>query len=325
MANATGEDRSNFQKVQGWHGLDFGGCKATEGLGFIDHTFGSNWESLKVSGLPRIAYHFGHPAEDPRVQALFFYGVVRAAGLGKGDMLALDIEISAGAVMGTKGRSVTQWLQGTINTGSPRQNVPAKIRGLTASSVNSWAKTFMDTLQGIAGQHVKVICYTNRSVGQSLGSCSSYPLWIAWYAPSPPASVSPWPGYIIWQNGQTGPGGGDANEWHGTKAEMQAWIAKFSGDTPVPPPHVTKEIPEAMELHAGAGAKTAIAVQDGAKLMRFSTLSGTTAKLTVVWGESGTPVPVSVSGHAGATPVAGDAASITRTDAGTNPVSVVVF
>lgn len=323
MANARGEDRSNFQAVRSWAGLDFGGCKATEGLTFIDHTFINNWAALRNTGIPRIAYHFGHPAIDPRAQALFFYGVVSAAGLHKGDILALDIEITAG-VAATTPRSLMDKVRGVVTT-LPRQNLPVKIRGLTAGSVNSWAKVFMDTLQGIAGPHVKVICYTNKSVGSTLGGCTGYPLWIAFFAASPPASVSPWHDYLIWQNGRTGPGGGDANLWHGDKAEMKAYVAKFAGGTPVPPPHVAKEIPEPMELHTGAGARTAVAVQDGAKLMRFSTLAGTTAKLTVSWGESGTPVPVSVSGHAAATTVKGDAATIIRTDAGANPVSVVVF
>jgi len=325
MANARGEDRSNFQNIRPWTGLDFGGCKATEGLGFIDHTFISNWETLKAAGIPRIAYAFFHPAEDPQQQALFFYGVVKAAGLGKGDFLAADVEISSGVT--APSRTLVQRLRGTAVV-SARQNVPAKIRGLTAGAVNDAAKVFLDTLVSLAGPHVRVIIYTNRNVGMTLTSCSGYPLWVAWYAPSAPADVSPWHDYLIWQNGQAGPAGGDADEWHGTYAQMKEYVAKFSGDTPKPPPPpppVKKEIPEAMILNTGAGAQTPVTVQDGATKLRFSTLAGTTAKLQVLWGETGIPVEVSASGHAGAIPVAGDAATVTRTDAGTNPVSVIAF
>jgi len=322
MANARGEDRSNFQNIRPWTGLDFGGCKATEGLSFIDHTFTSNWQALKAAGIPRIGYHFAHPALDPRQQALFFYGVVSAEGLHKGDMLALDIEISAGI---PAPRSMMDRARGIVTT-LPRQNLPAKIRGLSASSVNSWAKTFLDTLQVLAGLHVRVICYTNRSVGQGLAGCSGYPLWIAYYSSAPPASVSPWHDYLIWQNGLAGPAGGDADVWHGTKADMKAYVAKFAGNTPVPPPATTtKELPVPVELHPGAGTQTVIAVQDGAKKMRFVTAPGTKASVSIVWGENGTPVKVNVTGHAGSTPVAGDGATVTRVDAGTNAVSVVVF
>lgn len=327
MANARGEDRSNFQNIRPWTGLDFGGCKATEGLSFIDHTFVSNWETLKAAGIPRMAYHYFHPAWDAAAQARFFYGIVSAAGVRRGDILAADVEISAGEVMGARSRTLGEWLRGTVHTHSPRQNQPAKIRGLRAGTVNQAAKVFLDTLQGLAGPHVQVIVYTNRSVGQTLTSCSRYPLWIAWYAASPPVSVTPWGNYLIWQNGQTGPAGGDFNWWHGTKADMHAYVAKIAGNTPPPvtPPHVTKEIPESMELHTGAGAQTIVAVQDGAKKMRFVTASGTKAKLSVVWGENGTPIEVDCTGHAGSTPVKADGATVTRLDAGLNAVSVIVF
>lgn len=324
MANAHGEDRSNFQSIRPWTGLDFGGCKATEGLSFIDRTFISNWETLKVAGIPRMAYHFHHPAEDPVQQAQFFYGIVEAAGLGKGDLLAADVEITAGIAPAS--RTLGQRIRGTV-VASARQNVPAKIRGLTAGTVNQGAKTFMDTLASLAGPYVRVICYTNRSVGMTLTSCSGYPLWIAWYESSPPANVSPWHDYLIWQNGKAGPGGGDANLWNGTPAQMKAYVRKFADpDTPKPGPKPDlKEIPEAMILNTGMGAQTPVTVQDGAKTMRFSTAAGTKAKLRVLWGDTGTPAEVEVSGHAGSTPVKGLAATVTRADTGTNQVSVVVF
>lgn len=324
MANARGEDRSGFQNIRPWTGLDFGGAKATEGLSFVDHTFISNWETLKVADIPRIAYHFFHTAEDPVQQANFFYRIVSAQGLHKGDFLAADVEISAGVAAGAD-RTFMERVRG-VATVSPRQHVPAKVRGLNAGSANSGAKVFLDTLVALAGPHVRVICYTNRSVGMTLTSCSGYPLWIAYYEPAPPTTLSPWHDYLIWQNGKTGPGGGDANLWNGTHAEMKAYVAKFSGDTPKPPkPVVKKEIPEPMILNTGAGAKTPVTIQDGAKKLRFSTLAGTTAKLTVLWGDAGTPVAAEASGHAGSVPVAGEAATITRVDGGTNQVSVIAF
>ena len=51
--SALGVDLSNFQPRQPgeWAGLDFGFVKATEGLGFIDHTFAQRWADMR-SALP---------------------------------------------------------------------------------------------------------------------------------------------------------------------------------------------------------------------------------------------------------------------------------
>src|SRR6266700_4008854 len=94
--SAQGEDRSDFQAVFPWSGLDFGFVKATEGTGWTGHTFAANWAELAKEAKPRGAYHFLHPSEDPVVQAQHFVGVVKAAGLRAGDMLVVDTEVFEG-------------------------------------------------------------------------------------------------------------------------------------------------------------------------------------------------------------------------------------
>jgi peptidoglycan hydrolase-like protein with peptidoglycan-binding domain len=95
MANAAGEDRSNFQEVGPWTNDAFGIVKATEGITFQDGTFAENWANLK--GKPRGAYHFFHPAVDAVSQARYFVAFVRQHGLTAQDMLAADVELTLGS------------------------------------------------------------------------------------------------------------------------------------------------------------------------------------------------------------------------------------
>src|SRR5690348_12037046 len=93
---AIGEDRSDFQAIFGWTGLDFGFAKATEGLSWVGKTFAANWANLKKAGIPRGAYHFLHPSEDPKAQAQHFLNIVKAQGIVDGDMLVVDSELLFG-------------------------------------------------------------------------------------------------------------------------------------------------------------------------------------------------------------------------------------
>jgi lysozyme len=65
----------------------FAFCKATQGMGMIDHTFQTNIQGCRDNGIVPGAYHFLNPTQNGRDQADFF------AEYAKPDMLlALDCE-----------------------------------------------------------------------------------------------------------------------------------------------------------------------------------------------------------------------------------------
>lgn len=67
--------------------------KASEGNDFKSDSFIPRWRQARTLGLERWAYHFARPSQnDPRVEARYFVGYVKAQGLYAGDSLVLDWE-----------------------------------------------------------------------------------------------------------------------------------------------------------------------------------------------------------------------------------------
>jgi GH25 family lysozyme M1 (1,4-beta-N-acetylmuramidase) len=119
---------SNYNWRQ-WRGkISFGMCKATEGLTITDPAFVSNWNAMWELNrlMPRFAYHFFHASDDPAHQAERFVATVKPDGLLPGDNLVLDLEA----------------------TGSSGSN-----DGVAASVVAEYARTFMNTANGLAPDH----------------------------------------------------------------------------------------------------------------------------------------------------------------------------
>lgn len=166
----NGVDVSNYQKNYAWpSGLQFGFAKATEGTTFTDAYFAHNWSALKSKGMVRGAYHFGHPKNDPVVEAEHFLTVVRSHGLEDGDLLALDLET-------TDGRA--------------------------ASAVAAWARTWCTHVEQRASRKPVVYTFVSFARGGDCAGLGAYPLWIA--APSydagkPPMPLGPWSDWSIHQ------------------------------------------------------------------------------------------------------------------------------
>lgn len=227
MSNAVGEDRSSFQPVSSWDGDAFAFAKATEGVGWSDPTFAANWANAREQGKVRGAYHFFHPADSASAQAQYFMAAVRAHGLRDGDVLIADVEISAGAD-GMEGHGTERSAQRMHTELKP---LPA---GFTAGAVGSSALQFMQEVQDLAGPKCRVLLYSSLYMTQNLlTACHSYPLFLAYYAGSPPASVSPWRSWTFWQDGARGPGGGDRDYFNGSVAALAEWA--HPGPAPLPP------------------------------------------------------------------------------------------
>jgi lysozyme len=155
------------------HHLSFAFLKATEGRGFRDPLFPAFWKAAGDLGLARGGYHFARPTTDATAQADAFLSYVRSAGLGAGDMLALDLEVADGR---------------------------------TPPQVAEWGQEFCARVHAEAGRPVLV--YTFLSFAQQ-GNCAGlggYPLWIADPSSTPgrPRIPAPWTTWAVHQFGQQG-------------------------------------------------------------------------------------------------------------------------
>lgn len=176
MTATRGIDISRWQGKFAWQthpGLSFGMAKATEGTGFVDDQFGWNWDAMweyqADHRMPRFAYHFFHPGQDPVKQAEFFISTVKQHGLLPGDNLVLDLEISDGL--------------------HPRE--------VTRNGIG-----FLHVVNKLAPHH-RVLVYTYPGFAEE-GNCEfmeSWFLWIANYGVLEPDVPPPWSKWTFWQNG----------------------------------------------------------------------------------------------------------------------------
>jgi GH25 family lysozyme M1 (1,4-beta-N-acetylmuramidase) len=236
--SAQGQDRSNWQTIGGWGDLTFGVCKATEATTYRDPTFSQNWANLKTEGKLRGAYHFFHPSLSPTLQAQYFAETVKGQGLEPGDMLVADIEIMSGddsllrlSPHAAKRSALIDSGPGGIALLRQGASVSGVVPLVGTTLVASSALQFLETVEAMC-PHNPVLVYTNLSVGQYLGNCTRFGLWIAWPELTAPPSVAPWPRWIMWQWAFSG-GYDDCDQdaYNGTAAEMRSWIASYTPDT----------------------------------------------------------------------------------------------
>jgi lysozyme len=195
MTSAQGIDVSAYQSTltaSALEGLDFAFAKATDGPGGTDPHFAGNWAAIKAAGKHRGAYHELWPGI-PAAQAAHFLATVQAQGLEPGDMLAVVAS-----------------------------DYPAS---------DADVRAFCDSVKAATSGRNHVLVYSDLSVAKGLTSCTGYDLWVAWPSDTPPASVSPWKTWRLWQWQMTGL---DRDAFNGSAAEMTAWLATSPGPAPAP-------------------------------------------------------------------------------------------
>ena len=178
MGNPRGIDVSRWQGDFDWHtrpGLAFGMCKATEGTRFADPELGANWDKMWAyqpdHRMPRFAYHFFHPDQDPHLQAEFFTDAVKRHGLLPGDNLVMDLEVTG---------------------------------GLPAAGVAARGAAFLHAVNAMAEGH-RVLVYTFPAFARA-GNCAGmdpWHLWIANYGVPAPDVPPPWSKWAMWQDGDS--------------------------------------------------------------------------------------------------------------------------
>lgn len=160
-----GCDVAVFQKTVDYDQLDTGFviAKATEGTGFTDAQFARNWRECSRVGITRGAYHFARPdlGNKANDEADWFLGVLgKQGGLGVGDLLALDYEVSWGG------------------------------------DVVDWCMEWLERVRTVVG--FRPLLYLNlalvRAHDWSPVIAADYPLWLADYDQDPLVlPVTPWP------------------------------------------------------------------------------------------------------------------------------------
>ncbi|MFN8470757.1 MAG: glycoside hydrolase family 25 protein [Anaerolineae bacterium] len=205
---APGIDVSNYQGSVDWptvagSGIAFAYAKASEGTGFVDHTFEANWSGMKDAGLARGAYHFFRPQEDPQAQAAVFAQTVGA--LGPGDLPpAVDIEVTDGITGPALADRILSMLVAVESL--------LKVRPIIYTSPGFWN------------------AYVRDASGSWPAWTPSYYLWVANYTSAPlPYIPNGWSLWVIWQYSGDGrvPGVStpvDLDRFGGTLDELKWWL-----------------------------------------------------------------------------------------------------
>ncbi|MFT4092555.1 MAG: glycoside hydrolase family 25 protein [Niabella sp.] len=199
-----GIDVSRYQKEIDWEDvkqmnvqgiqIDFVFIKATEGVNLTDKCFAPNWKNARKQKIPRGAYHFFNPLQDPAKQAAYYLSRVK---LLPGDLPpVLDAE------------------QASI---------------LPVNVFRSKLKTWLNIIE--AHYKVKPVIYTNADFyNKYLGpEFNDYPLWVAhYYERKKPRIDRDW---TFWQHNDRGNVSGinakvDFNVFNGDSVAFNTLLVK---------------------------------------------------------------------------------------------------
>jgi GH25 family lysozyme M1 (1,4-beta-N-acetylmuramidase) len=205
-APVRGLDVSGHQSSIDWaavrsSGAQFAYVKATEGTGFTNPQFASQYNGSYQAGLIRGAYHFARPdVSSGAAQATFF------AGHGGG--------------WSADGRT----LPGALDLEPDPPG--AQCYGLSPGAMVAWIAGFAAAYHGLTSRW-PVIYTTSRwwtaCTGGYRGFASQDPLWLAGAAASPPPAG--WGTYTFWQYAQGGTFPGDQDIFNGSRAMLRRFAA----------------------------------------------------------------------------------------------------
>lgn len=197
-----GVDVSVYQGSVNWRsvraaGKQFVYIRYSDGTGYLDPYFSSNWRNAKAAGLTVGAYQFFRASQNATTQAdLVINAVSSLGGIGQPNLpIAIDVETNDGQSNAT-----------VIN------------------AVNTW----LSRVQSRTGRY-RPMLYTSPGFWSGLGSPYPNPLpylWVANWGVSCPALPYPWGRLRFWQYSDTGSVAGisgavDTDLYNGSLAEMQ--------------------------------------------------------------------------------------------------------
>ncbi|OEV02591.1 GH25 family lysozyme [Streptomyces oceani] len=209
-AGPAGIDVSHWQGSINWGsvknaGIDFAWMKATEGTGYKDPSFNSNYPNSHKAGLIRGAYHFARPdTSSGAAQANYF--VDNGGAWSRDDQTlpgVLDIE--------------------TNPYGS-------QCYGKSASQMRSWINDFYTTYKERTGRDM--VIYTtaswwNACTNSWTGMADKSPLWVAHWTTGSPTIPAGFPTWTVWQYTAKGSVSGisgdvDRNNFNGSMDRLLA-------------------------------------------------------------------------------------------------------
>lgn len=198
-----GADVSNWQREVDWarlaaSGRTFAIVKACEDPAYHDPWFAGNWRGIKAAGMTRGAYCFARPSvSTPEASvALLAEQLDAVGGLEQGDLIALDLEDTDVEPRANLSDWAVSWLE--------LAEVTFRVKPWVYSGV--W----------YLGPH-----------GLDDERLGAYPLWLAHYRDTLPASPAPWTTVTCWQYESTGEapgiaGDADLNRFLGGPEELAA-------------------------------------------------------------------------------------------------------
>jgi lysozyme len=182
-------------------GRQFAIARVSDGTGFMDPQFASNWSGIKAAGMVRGVYQFYRPEDDAIAQANI---VISGVGsIGPGDLPpVLDVEVTDGESNATIVGGITTWV--------------SQIRSKLGVEPMIYASPgFWDGLSGTSG-------------------LSDTHYWVANWGVSCPELASPWSSFSVWQYSDTGSVSGisdqvDLDRFNGTLAQLLAFAGGGGG------------------------------------------------------------------------------------------------
>jgi GH25 family lysozyme M1 (1,4-beta-N-acetylmuramidase) len=196
-----GLDVSSYQPVVNWStvasaGAQFAYIKATEGTGFVNADFASQYDGAYGVGLIRGAYHFALPNESSgAAQATFF--------------------LANGGGWSADGHTLPGALDIESNPYGP------ECYGLSRSAMVSWIASFTETYKALTTVWPVIYTATNwwaKCTGNYGGFASMDPLWIT--GPTPGMLPAGWSFYTFWQYSSDGTFPGDQDLFNGASNQL---------------------------------------------------------------------------------------------------------
>jgi GH25 family lysozyme M1 (1,4-beta-N-acetylmuramidase) len=198
-----GLDVSDHQPSIDWSavasdGAQFAYIKATEGTGFVNPDFASEYNGAYQAGLIRGAYHFALPnLSSGAAQASYF--------------------VANGGGWSADGRTLPGELDIEYNP------YGAECYGLSQSAMVSWIASFADAYNSLTGRWPVIYTTTGwwaTCTGDYGGFAGQDPLSISYYGGSPGPLPAGWSIYTFWQYAADGTFPGDQDVFNGGSGQL---------------------------------------------------------------------------------------------------------
>jgi GH25 family lysozyme M1 (1,4-beta-N-acetylmuramidase) len=192
----------NWSKVKA-DGAQFAYVKATEGNGYVNPDFASQYGGSYDAGLIRGAYHFALPnVSSGSVQASYF--------------------VANGGSWTDDGRTLPGALDIEANPHG------AACYGLSHTAMVSWIASFVDSYHSLTSRwpviYTAVGWWTKCTAGYA-GFASDDPLWTPDYFGAPGSLPGGWASYTFWQSANHGTFPGDQDIFNGSLSGLLALAA----------------------------------------------------------------------------------------------------